>query len=399
MRDNDLAAIESALRGFLTTFEPGRVPVVYAAVQFDQAVAIERLASSVVTLMARRMEDAQGYKRAGCRSAAEQVAKASGTSVSAARRRLETSKQLAELPSVVDAVRAGVLSTPAVEAIAGAAAVVPEAAERLVRVAADSTYAEVRDACLEARASGDRDGTYARIRSGRFVREWTDAEGAWNLSARGTVDDGARFRAAIGPVIDAIFRERRATDEREPRDAYAFDALMQLVTDERSPESTKPTARFMSLVRVDHEALLRGWSEDDEICEIAGLGPIPASIARQVLGESLMKLVITKGSDVLNVTHLGRRATVAQQVALWWRDPICTRLGCTRAYRLEIDHRRDWADTHHTRVDESDRLCDHDHWLKTVLGWALVEGTGRRDMVPPDDPRHPNNKPRPPPGE
>lgn len=29
-------------------------------------------------------------------------------------------------------------------------------------------------------------------------------------------------------------------------------------------------------------------------------------------------------------------------------------------------------------------------------GWALVEGTGKRPLVPPDDPRHPHN--RPPPG-
>ena len=42
----------------------------------------------------------------------------------------------------------------------------------------------------------------------------------------------------------------------------------------------------------------------------------------------------------------------------------------------------------------TDLLCDHDHHLKTYYGWALVEGTGKRAMVPPDDPRHPKNKPK-----
>ena len=105
--------------------------------------------------------------------------------------------------------------------------------------------------------------------------------------------------------------------------------------------------------------------------------------------------MITKGVDVMNVTHLGRSATMAQQVALWWQPPCCTGEGCTRTERLENDHRDDWANTHHTRLDELDPLCGHDHDLKTYHGWALVDGKGHRPMVPPDDPRHPRNHPPP----
>jgi hypothetical protein len=64
------------------------------------------------------------------------------------------------------------------------------------------------------------------------------------------------------------------------------------------------------------------------------------------------------------------------------------------AQRLEFDHRTEWHKTHHTRIDEGDLICDHDHHLKTYFGWALVEGTGKRPFVPPDDPRHPKNKPK-----
>ena len=69
---------------------------------------------------------------------------------------------------------------------------------------------------------------------------------------------------------------------------------------------------------------------------------------------------------------------------------MCTREDCTRTQRLENDHREDWARTKHNRLDESDPLCGHDHDLKTYFGWALVAGTGKRPMVPPDDPRHPD---------
>ncbi|HMC72204.1 MAG TPA: hypothetical protein VKJ07_23805, partial [Mycobacteriales bacterium] len=49
--------------------------------------------------------------------------------------------------------------------------------------------------------------------------------------------------------------------------------------------------------------------------EITGLGPIPVSTARELLGDSILKLVITKGVDVLHVTHLGRGPNAAQRVA------------------------------------------------------------------------------------
>ena len=38
-----------------------------------------------------------------------------------------------------------------------------------------------------------------------------------------------------------------------------------------------------------------------------------------------------------------------------------------------------------------DYPCDYHHELKTRHGWKFVEGTGKREMVPPDDPRHPDN--------
>ena len=95
------------------------------------------------------------------------------------------------------------------------------------------------------------------------------------------------------------------------------------------------------MIRLDYDALVRGAIDGEETCEIAGLGPIPVRIARELLGDAILKLVITKGVDVANVTHLGRSVTVAQQVALWWQSPECTRLGCTRTQRLENDHRED----------------------------------------------------------
>ena len=72
---------------------------------------------------------------------------------------------------------------------------------------------------------------------------------------------------------------------------------------------------------------------------------------------------------------------------------MCTRDTCTRTQRLENDHGPEWHKTKHTRLDELDPVCDHDHDLKTNHGWDFVKGKGKRPMVPPDDPRHPKYRP------
>jgi hypothetical protein len=62
---------------------------------------------------------------------------------------------------------------------------------------------------------------------------------------------------------------------------------------------------------------------------------------------------------------------------------------------VQIDHRIPWATSKHTRLDELDPLCPHHHKLKTNQNWSLVDGTGRRLFVGPNDARHPRNRPPP----
>ena len=96
------------------------------------------------------------------------------------------------------------------------------------------------------------------------------------------------------------------------------------------------------------------------------------------------------------MAHLGRRPTARQQTALEWLSPECSALGCATVSSLETDHRVDWARSRLTVLDLLDRLCTHHHDLKTRENWALVTGRGKRDFVPPDDPRHPQNAHGPP---
>jgi hypothetical protein len=102
-----------------------------------------------------------------------------------------------------------------------------------------------------------------------------------------------------------------------------------------------------------------------------------------------LKLVITRGVDVVNVTHLGRGPTAAQRIALLWATPACTNTQCGHTLGIQHDHRTPWTQAQETVLDNLDRLCTPCHRRKTHHGWALVAGTGPRPLVPPEDPRHP----------
>lgn len=406
-RADDVREIDEFLRVLVSQIDPDAVPLCEATDLWTALDTIERRAAAAKLLLARKVDEAGRWKLRGLRSAADELALIAGTSVSAARKQLETSKKVQRLPATQKALREGKLSPAKAEAIAAAAEIAPEAEADLLDGAADAPLAKVQDKCMQARGK-DRDAAYERIRKGRFFKEFTDGEGGWNIVARGTPDAGAAFRAAHGPIVNEMFKAARAEGRREPYEAYAFDALMELVRRAASPAEVeaetastnktkkKPTpARNLGIIRVDHTALQRGSVEGEEICEIAGLGPIPVSVARELLGDAILKLVITKGVDVVNVTHLGRSATVAQQVALWWRSPGCEVADCTRNHRIENDHHEDWNDTHTTRLRKLKRLCEHHHDLKTYFGWALLEGDGPQPMVAPQDPRHPKYRPPP----
>ncbi len=143
------------------------------------------------------------------------------------------------------------------------------------------------------------------------------------------------------------------------------------------------------LVRVDHSALVRGRAEPGEVCEIAGIGPVPVAVVQEWMGTDAFKTaIVADGVDIRSVVHLGRRPLAVQTTALQWiHGNACARRGCTRTASLEIDHVAEWATTHHTTVDELAPLCPHDHDLKTFHGFTLgpLGPDGRRDLLPPGE--------------
>ena len=384
--------VRAAVTAFASRFDAAMIEPAEAARMVADWAAIEHAAATVKALAAARVASTSAWRGSGAPSPADWLARATGTTAARAREQLATAERLRELDATGAAARRGEVSPTQVAAIADAAAADPTAEQRLLEGAARQSVAELRDACarVKATADADPDATSARIHAARSLRRWGSADGTQHLHASGPPELLARVDSALAPRTEARFAAARAEGRHEPHDAYAFDALVDLADERAGPP--RRTSRFRAVIRVDWDALLRGWVEEGETCEIAGLGPVSVARARELLGDAVIHLVVTRGVDVANVTYLGRGPSAAQRIALLWQQPTCSRLGCNRGAGIEVDHRRPYAADRVTELANLDPLCGHDHRLKTNHGWALVDGTGKRLFVPPDHPDHPRHR-------
>ena len=379
-RGDGLVGIVSSLREMLSGFDAGSLDGPGAVEAVRHFGEIERLAGAGKALAAARVEVTRAWQGSGTRSAAHFVASTSGSSVHSAVVALETARRLESLPATEEALRSGKLSLAQANEIASTAGERPEKESELVSAAASESLPALQERCRAVRAEGSAgSASYDKVAKSRYLRHWTDAEGALRLEARLCPDDGARVLAALEPHHRRIFTRARRDGRREPYQAYAVDALVALASGEEA------RGRAVVQVRVDHAALIRGHTVDGEVCEVPGIGPIPVATARALADDGVLKVVVTKGVDVVAVAHAGRTIPAHVRTALETRDPKCVVPGCDVADRLEIDHLVAFAEGGPTTLDNLARLCHRHHYLKTHQGWVLAGRPGAWTWNPPGE--------------
>jgi hypothetical protein len=189
--------------------------------------------------------------------------------------------------------------------------------------------------------------------------------------------------AALRPFERELFKAARRSGCRERPDALAFDALSRALA---APAGSRAKVQTEHVVRVDHAALVRGSVEPGEICEIAGVGPIPVHVASRLLDDSFIKAVLVDGVDVLAVSHPGRSIPAHLRTALAELYQQCVIEGCEVSEHLENDHNLPVEFHGPTALWNLGRMCGHHHEHKHRHNLRLVgEGTRQR-FVPADDP-------------
>jgi hypothetical protein len=282
------------------------------------------------------------------------------------------------------------LSQAQAHEVTSAAAASPDQERDLLDCARSDGLAGLKQRSARAKADAlseeEREERHERLRRGRSLRHWTDADGTGHGTWRLPPELHARVVACLRAEQDRIFRAHRTTGEREDPQAYAADALVDLLDHRCDPNGgAKRRANTVVMIRVDAEKLQLGGSDAEGICEIAGVGPVPVSVARAALGnDAMVKLVITKGVDVLNVTHLGRTRIAAVQTALDWLYDECGIVDCHRRVDIQYHHTDAYRDTGHTRFDELAPPCSFHHRLVEHKGYRLRKRPdGEYDLIPP----------------
>ncbi len=399
-----LQKVATDLRSALADLEPERLSGPDAARLLEIFSEIEKLASGGKLLTARRVESSNVWRRTGHRSAAAHVAEATGTGLGPAITTLKAARQLGSLPVTDGAMRDGRLSETQVKEIASAAILQPGSEQELVDTAQKQPLTMLKLRCRRVKAVGrDRLATYDAIRRGRYLRNWTDDDGAVRLDARLTPDEGARLVAVVKAESSRLADEARRSGLDEPLHAIAVDALVRLAcgTAHGEPgsdrgakggpkgvnEGTEGGPSAMVHVRVDHEALVRGHLESGEICEIPGIGPIPVEVARRLAVDSILSVLVTDGKDVTAVAHAGRTIPASLRRALVERDPTCVVPGCDVREALEIDHVVPVAQGGVTSLANLARLCHWHHYLKTHQRHRLMRTEDGWRWELPDDTR------------
>jgi hypothetical protein len=405
--DGLLAGAASAVTAVARTVA-GRCP--FDAVGADAVLRrldrIERSVAAAKLLLAGTVAESPVWRDEGFSSPAGYYASVTGSSMNAAHQAIATSKALPGLADTRAALVAGELSTTQAQVIADAAKHDPTAQERLIATAKSASHKELRDEALrvKAKADPDPDATFERHQAERHCSTGAAADGAWTIHGTADPVQGSVVNAELDVLTDQIFRANRSADAVEGRSQYRMDALALMAANSRAyrlglepgkkPKQAPP--QHLALLRVDVTALQRGHVEGEELCEIAGVGPVPVSQAKAILGDAALRVIITRGEDVVNVTTIAHSPKQATKYAMLWSNPYCVVEGCGNTIK-QFDHRTgvEYADTRHTTLSELDNPCSYHHMLHTRHGWALVPGTGTRPMVPPDDPRHPLYQPPP----
>ena len=318
----ELGEIRQKLGSFSARFDADLLEGADAAAVVKVAAAIENMAASVKAEAARRVGATHAHRRDGHRSAAHQLAHESGIGVGRAKQQVATADPLAE--------------------------------GRLLEHAERRSLGELREECerVKAAADPDLDATRKRIHAQRSCRRRTTNQGGGEITYRSTLEEANEVWAVVAGFANTQFDLAGVEGRHEPQEAYAADGMLAMAR--AAAGSSQPTPKVPGrrvrrpvpakvIFRVDWNAYKRGFVDGEETCDIAGVGPVPVSVVRDLLEtDPFVAAVLTDGIDVISVAHLGRSQTY-----------------------------------HH---------------------WALVEGKGKRAMVPPDHPDHPKNKKsRPPP--
>src|SRR4029078_13333467 len=98
---------------------------------------------------------------------------------------------------------------------------------------------------------------------------------------------------------------------------------------------------------------------------IVGFGPVSIDLARQILPDALVDVLVHDLVDIKAHATMTRHQTRDLKATLKVRDRRCVVPGCKRRRRLQADHRHDYAQGGPTSAANLELLCELHHLEQT----------------------------------
>jgi hypothetical protein len=168
--------------------------------------------------------------------------------------------------------------------------------------------------------------------------------------------------------IDGIARGLNTRGETRSMDQLRADVFTDLVVGQ-TDHGTAIAAQVFIHIPI---GTALGVTQDG--CELAGHGPIPGGIARNIMNQpdSIWRTVLTNPTTgaVLDVGRNRYRPPPALTDLVHVRDRECRMPGCHRPAQVsDIDHHQPWAHGGNTNTSNLDCFCRYHHRLKDQPGW------------------------------
>lgn len=199
-------------------------------------------------------------------------------------------------------------------------------------------------------------------------------------------DEAAAFDARHKPFVLQAYRAAKASGRPAKRAELEVNGLLAMV--ETSGGGRRPVKAEVVVV-VDHEALVRGFVDGEERCEIDGIGSVPVSVVRSLAQDCYLSTIVMRGKQPVMAVGKARYIPNRLKVAVRLRDRCCVVPGCDSTFRLEFDHITPVAELGLSELDNLRLLCKQHHDMRTHNGFDITtNGDGRKQWVQLRPPQH-----------
>ncbi len=221
----------------------------------------------------------------------------------------------------------------------------------------------------------------AIARDTRSVRMYPESDGMATVIALLPAEDAQTVMLAINSLIGSqsstsvVHSTGITQTDARSMEMKRADALTEICGDllARISEEYQPHRRPVSVnITMDLPTAL-GLAENP--AELAGYGPIPATVARALSSDGKWRRFITDPVTG-NLLDYGRETYLPPQQLvdfLTARDRTCRFPSCSQPARVtDIDHAQPWEEGGTTSASNLGLLCRRHHRMKTHDGWKLT---------------------------